>query len=163
MPVTWRMALSTWAPKFISGSYRLNSGGKTRSGSAAEMKSGLRSSAAMIMSPISRASGVPSAICRLCLALADWWPAVTRPSTHLARSISSWHRATWASLSTFGTWTTMGQKDSVPVNRNVRPAPGMTWEGWTCSKNTESARFWMFMRNSKALTGRYAAVMSART
>ena len=39
VPVTWRMALSTCVPKDCPPLYRLNSGGKTFAGSAAEMNS----------------------------------------------------------------------------------------------------------------------------
>ena len=45
VPGTWRTALSTWLPNDWPPSYRLNSGGNTRSGSAADMNSGLRCSA----------------------------------------------------------------------------------------------------------------------
>src|SRR5258705_1712829 len=87
----------------------MNRGGKTSGGSAAETKRRLRSRATTIISPISRASGVPSAIWRLCLALADWCPAVTRPSTHFARSISSRQRATCASVRTEGKCSSMSE------------------------------------------------------
>ena len=46
-----------------------------------------------IRSPSSRATGWSSGSCRLSLARADWWPAVTRPSTQSAAS-SAW-RAAW--------------------------------------------------------------------
>src|SRR5262245_20493933 len=75
------------------------------------MNSGCRSSAPTIRSPISLASALPSGICRLSLALADWWPAVTRPSTQVAPDISSRQRATWASVRTLGTWTSTSEPD----------------------------------------------------
>ena len=88
VPVTWRIALSTCVPNDCPPSYRLNSGGKTFTGSAAAMNRGLRSSAARIRSPSCRATGWSSGNCTLFFALADWWPAVTRPSTQSARPAS---------------------------------------------------------------------------
>ena len=58
----------------------MKSGGYTCFGSAAEKNSGLRESAATIVSPASRASADSSGNCSLCFACADWWPDVTLPA-----------------------------------------------------------------------------------
>ena len=65
------IALSTWVPNDCPPEYRLNSGGKTCSGSAAEMNSGLRWSAASTIWPSSRAAGLSSGSCMLSLARED--------------------------------------------------------------------------------------------
>src|SRR5262245_41751843 len=87
------------------------------------MKSGLCSRARTIISPIFRASGLPSATWRLSLAFADWCPAVARPSTHGARAISSRQRATWASVRTAGTWTSISVPE-VPGEQDRPPGRG---------------------------------------
>ena len=67
------------------------------------MNSGLRCSAARIISPSSRAGGASFGQLQVVLDLADWWPAVTRPSTHSAASSRRRACATCSAVRTSGT------------------------------------------------------------
>ena len=96
VPRTCRTALSTCIPNACPARYRLKSGGNTLSGSAPEMNRVLRSSADTTTAPSSRAGGESSGSCSFSLTRADWWPAVTEPSTHAAAASV---RRQWASSS----------------------------------------------------------------
>src|SRR4030095_5705026 len=54
------------------------------------------------------------------------------------------------------------QKLQVPVSRKVRAAPGIAWEGCTCSVYRSSETLMTLARSSNDLTGRYATVRSPR-
>src|SRR5690606_40866661 len=66
------------------------------------MKSGERSRAVSTRSPSRRAASESSGSCRLFFASADWWPEVTLPSTHSARSMICRHCATCCLVRTWG-------------------------------------------------------------
>src|SRR5580698_579846 len=66
------------------------------------MNKGFLPSASRIIAPSSRAAGLPSGNCILSFARADWWPAVTLPSTHSAAFRISSDRCTCAALNTSG-------------------------------------------------------------
>src|ERR1700722_472907 len=66
------------------------------------MNKGFLPSASRIIAPSSRAAGLPSGNCMLSFARADWWPAVTLPSTQSAAFRISSERFTCAAFSTSG-------------------------------------------------------------
>src|SRR5271155_154554 len=95
-----RIAVSTCVPKCPPPVYRLNIGGKTLSGSAADINSGDRASAPSTISPSFTATGCPSGSCRFSFTLLAWYPAVTLPSTHSAASSAALACATSPALNT---------------------------------------------------------------
>src|SRR5262245_58031309 len=76
------------------------------------------------MSPSSRASGAVSGSCRLCLTLADCAPAVARPSTQAACSITARQRAICPGASTWGTCTIIARPSPFRAVGHRCPAPG---------------------------------------
>src|ERR1700677_80579 len=64
-----RIAVSTWVPKCPPPVYRLNIGGNTRSGRAADINNGDRASAPSTSSPSFTATGCPSSSCRFSFTL----------------------------------------------------------------------------------------------
>src|SRR3984957_17736610 len=106
-----RIAVSTCVPKCPPPVYRLNIGGNTRKGNAADINSGDRASAPNTISPSFTATGCPSGSCRFSFTLCAWYPAVTLPSTHSAASRAARACATSPTLNTSG------------IVINIRPAP----------------------------------------
>src|ERR1700723_1880380 len=90
------------------------------------------------MSPISNAAGCPSGICRLSFACADWYPAVTRPSTHSAEDNTCRACAIWDAVRTSGTVINMVLFSSNPgrlllLENRSEPEVEAEESGSTCS------------------------------
>src|ERR1700722_3218817 len=75
------------------------------------------------MSPISNAAGCPSGICRLSFACADWYPAVTRPSTHSAEDNTCRACAICDAVRTSGTVINMVLFSSSSIDCSCRSEP----------------------------------------